>query len=58
VQVDPNRDRFIDVVRVASMVMVVVLHRLSVMPALTAGRIVEPERRRGDSRAVTHHLDW
>jgi hypothetical protein len=57
VQVDPDRDRFIDLVRVASMVVVVVLW-LSGMPALTAGRVVEPERRRGDSRAVAHHLDW
>jgi hypothetical protein len=57
VQVDPDRDRFIDLVRVASMVVVVVLW-LSVMPDLTAGRVVEPERRRGDSRAVAHHLDW
>ena len=57
-QVDPDRDSFIDLVRVASMVVVLVLHWLSVMAALTAGRIVEPERRRGDSRAVTHHLDW
>jgi len=57
VQVDPDRDRFIDLVRVASMVVVVVLW-LSGMPALTAGRVVEPERRRGDSRAVASHLDW
>ena len=56
-QVDPDRDRFIDLVRVASMVVVVVLW-LSGMPALTAGRVVEPERRRGDSRAVAPHLDW
>jgi hypothetical protein len=38
---DPDRDRFIDLVRVTSMVAVVVLHWLSVMPALTAGRIVD-----------------
>ena len=41
--VAPNldRDRFIDLVRVTSMVTVVVLHWLSVMPALTAGRVVD-----------------
>jgi hypothetical protein len=33
---DPDRDRFIDFVRVTSMVVVVVLHWLSVVPALTA----------------------
>ena len=41
--VAPNldRDRFIDLVRVTSMVTVVVLHWLSVMPTLTAGRVVD-----------------
>jgi len=38
---DPDRDRFIDLVRVTSMVVVVVLHWLSVMPALTAGKVVD-----------------
>jgi hypothetical protein len=38
---NPDRDRFIDLVRVTSMVTVVVLHWLSVMPALTAGRVVD-----------------
>ena len=38
---DPDRDRFIDLVRVTSMVTVVVLHWLSVMPALNDGRVVD-----------------
>lgn len=38
---DPDRDRFIDLVRVTSMVTVVVLHWLSVMPALANGRVVD-----------------
>ena len=38
---NPDRGRFIDLVRVISMVTVVVLHWLSVMPALTAGRVVD-----------------
>jgi Acyltransferase family len=38
---EPDRDRFIDLVRVTSMVVVVVLHWLSVMPALTDGKIVD-----------------
>ena len=38
---NPDRDRFIDLVRVTSMVTVVVLNWLSVMPALTAGRVVD-----------------
>src|ERR1035437_6832737 len=38
---DPDRDRFIDLVRVTSMVTVVVLHWLSVMPALIDGRVVD-----------------
>ena len=36
-----DRDRFIDLVRVTSMVVVVVLHWLSVMPDLTHGRVVD-----------------
>ncbi len=36
-----DRDRFIDLVRVTSMVVVVVLHWLSVMPDLTHGRFVD-----------------
>lgn len=39
---DPDRDRFIDLVRVISMITVVALHWLSVMPALTAtGKVVD-----------------
>jgi len=38
---DPDRDRFIDLVRVTSMITVVVLHWLSVMPALSDGRVVD-----------------
>jgi hypothetical protein len=39
---DPDRDRFIDLVRVISMITVVELHWLSVMPALTAtGKVVD-----------------
>ncbi len=38
---DPDRDRFIDLVRVTAMVVVVVLHWLSVMPALTDGKVVD-----------------
>jgi hypothetical protein len=38
---DPDRDRFIDLVRVTSMVVVVVLHWLSVMPALQDGKVVD-----------------
>lgn len=38
---DPDRDRFIDLVRVTSMVTVVVLHWLSVMPDLIDGRFVD-----------------
>lgn len=41
VATDPDRDRFIDLVRVTSMVTVVVLHWLSVMPALANGRVVD-----------------
>jgi hypothetical protein len=43
VATDPDRDRFIDLVRVASMVAVVVLHWLSVMPALVDGRVVDQD---------------
>ena len=38
---DPDRDRFIDLVRVTSMVTVVLLHWLSVMPTLSGGRVVD-----------------
>jgi hypothetical protein len=38
---DPDRDRFIDLVRVTSMVVVVMLHWLSVMPALVDGKVVD-----------------
>ena len=38
---DPDRDRFIDLVRVTSMVVVVLLHWLSVMPNLTGGKVVD-----------------
>jgi len=38
---EPDRDRFIDLVRVTSMVTVVVLHWLSVMPSLVNGRVVD-----------------
>jgi hypothetical protein len=38
---DQGRDRFIDLVRVTSMVSVVVLHWLSVMPALASGNVVD-----------------
>jgi len=41
VVLDPDRDRFIDLVRVTAMVVVVVLHWLSVMPALTDGKVVD-----------------
>src|SRR5450631_438200 len=37
----PDRDRFIDLVRVTSMVAVVVLHWLSVLPALVNGKVVD-----------------
>ena len=37
----PDRDRFIDFVRVTSMVTVVLLHWLSVMPTLSGGRVVD-----------------
>jgi hypothetical protein len=37
----PDRDRFIDLVRVTSMVTVVLLHWLSVMPTLTGGSVVD-----------------
>ena len=37
----PGRDRFIDLVRVTSMVAVVVLHWLSVMPTLLDGTVVD-----------------
>ena len=36
-----QRDRFIDLVRVTSMVVVVLLHWLSVMPDLTDGKVVD-----------------
>jgi hypothetical protein len=41
VVLDPDRDRFIDLVRVTAMVVVVVLHWLSVMPAQTDGKVVD-----------------
>ncbi|HEX7397373.1 MAG TPA: hypothetical protein VF312_07495 [Propionibacteriaceae bacterium] len=37
----PDRDRFIDLVRVTSMVVVVLLHWLSVMPDLAGGKVVD-----------------
>src|SRR5665811_333867 len=37
----PDRDRFIDLVRVTSMVVVVLLHWLSVMPDLAGGKDVD-----------------
>lgn len=37
----PDRDRFIDLVRVTSMVVVVVLHWLSVMPTVVGGKVVD-----------------
>jgi hypothetical protein len=40
-EADPDRDRFIDLVRVTSMVVVVVLHWLSIMPSLTDGKVVD-----------------
>ncbi|HZX98094.1 MAG TPA: hypothetical protein VFE92_01160 [Dermatophilaceae bacterium] len=48
---DPDRDRFIDLVRVTSMVVVVVLHWLSVMPALQEGRVV----RMGSNHTLAHN---
>ncbi len=38
---DVDRDRFVDLVRVACMVTVVLLHWLSVMPDLRAGKVVD-----------------
>src|SRR5665811_97710 len=51
-EADPDRDRFIDLVRVTSMVVVVVLHWLSIMPILTSKHLQTSLSSSGVLRAV------